>query len=63
MSAPHVELAPHVDVAAYAIGSLAIEEAEHFECHLRTCGTCPDELAWLSQMIYLLTMGTPGEVS
>jgi hypothetical protein len=47
--------APHIEVAAYAIGSLDIDEADTFEGHLDTCPTCPAELEWLSQVVYLMT--------
>jgi hypothetical protein len=46
---------PHVEVAAYAIGSLDIEEFESFEGHLDSCLHCQRELAWLSQVVRLLT--------
>jgi anti-sigma factor RsiW len=45
----------HVDVAAYAIGSLDRDETDGFEGHLDTCPTCPAELEWLSQVVRLMT--------
>jgi hypothetical protein len=47
--------APHIEVAAYAIGSLDIDDADSFEGHLDTCPTCPAELEWLSQVVNLMT--------
>jgi hypothetical protein len=47
--------APHVEVAAYAIGSLDIDDADSFEGHLNTCPTCPAELEWLSEVVSLMT--------
>ena len=45
----------HVDVAAYAIGSLDRDDADDFVGHLETCPTCPAELEWLSQIVHLMT--------
>jgi hypothetical protein len=45
----------HVDVAAYAIGSLDLADADDFEGHLDSCPTCPAELEWLSQIVHLMT--------
>ena len=45
----------HVDVAAYAIGSLDRDDADEFVGHLETCPTCPAELEWLSQIVQLMT--------
>jgi hypothetical protein len=52
---------PHVEVAAYAIGSLDIDEVESFEGHLDTCRHCQRELEWLSEVVRLLTRGGPVE--
>ena len=45
----------HVDVAAYAIGSLDRDDADDFVGHLDSCPTCPAELEWLSQIVQLMT--------
>jgi hypothetical protein len=45
----------HVDVAAYAIGSLDRDDADDFVDHLDNCPTCPAELEWLSQIVKLMT--------
>jgi hypothetical protein len=45
----------HVDVAAYAIGSLDRDDADDFQGHLETCPTCPAELEWLSQIVNLMS--------
>ena len=45
----------HVDVAAYAIGSLDRDDADDFVGHLDSCATCPAELEWLSQIVHLMT--------
>jgi hypothetical protein len=45
----------HVDVAAYAIGSLERDDADDFRGHLDTCPTCPAELEWLSQIVKLMS--------
>lgn len=45
----------HVDVAAYAIGSLDRDDADDFVGHLENCLTCPAELEWLSQIVQLMT--------
>jgi anti-sigma factor RsiW len=47
--------AVHVDVAAYAIGSLDRDDADDFVDHLETCPTCPAELEWLSRIVNLMT--------
>jgi hypothetical protein len=49
MSAAAVDV--HVDVAAYAIGALDIDEVDAFEGHLNECSRCHEELTWLSQVI------------
>jgi hypothetical protein len=48
----------HVDVAAFAIGSLDRDDADDFVGHLETCPTCPAELEWLSQIVHLMTTTT-----
>ena len=45
----------HVDVAAYAIGSLDRDDADDFRDHLDTCPTCPAELEWLAQIVKLMS--------
>ena len=45
----------HVDVAAYAIGSLDRDDADDFVGHLDNCPTCPAELEWLSHIVHLMT--------
>jgi hypothetical protein len=48
----------HVDVAAYAIGSLDRDDADDFVGHLDNCPICPAELEWLSQIVHLMTSTT-----
>lgn len=47
------------DVAAYALGALAPEEAEAFRRHLETCVVCRDELAAFEQVVTVLPASTP----
>lgn len=49
----------HVDVAAYAIGALDLDEVTGFEAHLRSCRVCPAELSWLRRVAYLLAAAEP----
>ena len=51
----------HVEVGAYALGSLDIDESDSFEGHLDTCPTCPAELEWLSRVVHLMTTATFAE--
>ena len=48
----------HVEVGAYAIGSLSADDTEDFEGHLDRCPTCPAELEWLAQVVRLMTTVT-----
>jgi anti-sigma factor RsiW len=52
----------HVEVGAYAIGSLSADDAEDFEGHLDRCPTCPAELEWLAQVVRLMTTVTYSDV-
>ena len=52
----------HVEVGAYAIGSLDADDTEDFEGHLDRCPTCPAELEWLAQVVRLMTTVTYAEV-
>jgi len=45
----------HVDVAAYAIGSLDRDDADDFVDHLDTCPICPAELEWISRIVNLMS--------
>jgi hypothetical protein len=45
----------HVDVAAYAIGSLDRDDADDFVGHLDTCPTCLAELEWISRIVNLMS--------
>jgi hypothetical protein len=44
----------HVEVGAYALGSLRTDDIENFEGHLDTCATCLAELEWLGQVVRLM---------
>jgi anti-sigma-K factor RskA len=48
---------PHVDVAAYALGSLGDDERARFEAHLDTCDACRRELQELMPAVSLLALG------
>ena len=52
----------HVEVGAYAIGSLDADDSENFEGHLDRCPTCPAELEWLAQVVRLMTTVTYSDV-
>jgi hypothetical protein len=52
----------HVEVGAYAIGSLDADDTEDFEGHLDRCPTCPAELEWLAQVVRLMTTVTYSDV-
>jgi anti-sigma factor RsiW len=52
----------HVEVGAYAIGSLSTDDTEDFEGHLDRCPTCPAELEWLAQVVRLMTTVTYSDV-
>jgi hypothetical protein len=52
----------HVEVGAYAIGSLDADDTENFEGHLDRCPTCPAELEWLAQVVRLMTTVTYSDV-
>jgi hypothetical protein len=52
----------HVEVGAYAIGSLSVDDTEDFEGHLDRCPTCPAELEWLAQVVRLMTTVTYSDV-
>ena len=52
----------HVEVGAYAIGSLDADDTESFEGHLDRCPTCPAELEWLAQVVRLMTTVTYSDV-
>ena len=54
--------ASHIEVGAYAIGSLDADDTEDFEGHLDRCLTCPAELEWLAQVVRLMTTVTYSDV-
>ena len=55
-------MSTHVEVGAYAIGSLDADDTENFEGHLDRCPTCPAELEWLAQVVRLMTTVTYSDV-
>ena len=52
----------HVEVGAYALGSLSADDTGDFEGHLDRCPTCPAELEWLAQVVRLMTTVTYSDV-
>lgn len=48
-------MSTHVEVGAYAIGSLTTDDTENFEGHLDTCASCLAELEWLAQVVRLMS--------
>jgi predicted anti-sigma-YlaC factor YlaD len=51
----------HLDLGAYAVGALAVAEAEAVRRHLDSCVACRDELAELERVTALLALLPPAE--
>lgn len=47
------------DVAAYAVGALAPDDAEELEAHMSGCERCRDRLCWLGPAVDVLRASVP----